>query len=103
MEENTRKKLNFTLGIFDEISEKIEIKIKEESEKCDIYGVGIYTDKFVIENFMTYPSKTLEERIQNVKKLSGVAFTFPVNTSNSTKVKEIIENAYKEYLQNNNK
>lgn len=100
MKEISKRKFNFTIGIFDGISEKIKLKIKEESNECETYGVGVYTDKFVIDNFMTYPSKALEIRQENVKKINGVDFTFSVNTSDASKVKKIIESEYQKYLQN---
>ncbi len=99
MEENI-KKIDFTIGIFDNITDKIKNKILEESTKCETYAVGVYTDKFIIENLMTYPSKNLEERINLAKNIEGVSFTFPVNTSNKEEVKKIIEEGYQKYLKN---
>ena len=99
MEENI-KKIDFTIGIFDNITDKIKNKIQEESSKCETYAVGVYTDKFVIENLMTYPLKTLEERISLAKNMEGVSFTFPVNTSNKEEIKKIIEESYQKYLEN---
>jgi len=100
MEEKIQKKLGFTIGIFDEISDNIKKKIYEESCKCETFGVGVYTDKFIIENFMTYPSKSLDERISIAKKIEGVDFTFIVDTADSSKVKVIIEDAYENYIKN---
>ena len=96
------KKLNFSIGVFDELSDNIKLKVNEESQKCKIYGVGVYTDRFIIDHLMTYPTNTLEERIKNVKALNGVDFVFPVDTSSPGKVKDIIENAYDEYLHQEN-
>ena len=92
------KKLNFSIGVFDELSDNIKVKMNEEAQKCKIYGVGVYTDRFIIEHLMTYPTNTLEERMKNVKELNGVDFIFPVDTSSPGRVKDIIENAYDKYL-----
>ena len=53
------KKLNFSIGVFDELSDNIKVKMNEEAQKCKIYGVGVYTDRFIIEHLMTYPTNTL--------------------------------------------
>ena len=101
MEETKKKELGFSIGIFDVITEKIENKISQESDNYEKYGVGIYTDNFVIENFMSMPAKKAKERIEMVKKIKGVDFTFLVDTYDVNKIKQIIENAYIEHLNNN--
>ena len=75
-----KRKLNFSIGIFDDISDSIIEKIKNESKNREIYGVGVYSDKIVIEEYFTYPMKNLEERMDNVKQIEGVDFVFPVDT-----------------------
>lgn len=95
------KRFNFSIGVFDELSDNIRGKMNEEAQKSKIYGVGVYTDRFIIEHLMTYPANTLKERMENVKKINGVDFTFPVDTSSPGRVKDIIENAYDEYMNGN--
>lgn len=36
-----KRKLNFSIGIFDDISSSIVEKIKNESKNSEIYGVGV--------------------------------------------------------------
>ena len=101
MERKNKKELGFTIGIFDQITDNIFKKIIQESCSCETYGVGIYTDEFIIENFMTYPSKSFKERVALVKSINEVNFTFLVDTTDSSIVKEIIKEAYNKYLKNN--
>lgn len=97
------KKIDFSIGIYDDISENIKSKIKRESQKCEIYGVGIYSDSIVIENFKTYPMKNAEERITQVKALKDVDFVFSVSDRDPKKVQEVAENAYRAYMEENKK
>lgn len=95
-----RRKIDFSIGIFDEISDGIKEKIKKEADKCELYGLGVYTDEVVIEEYMTYPVKTIEERMKLAKQLEGVDFVFPVNKSDAKEVKKIVEQACIERLKN---
>ena len=97
------KKIDFSIGIYDDISENIKSKIKRESQKCEIYGVGIYSDSIVIENFKTYPMKNAEERIAQVKALKDVDFVFSVSDRDPKKVQEVAEDAYRAYMEENKK
>ena len=98
MEKN--RKIDFSIGIFDEISEAIREKIKKESNNCELYGLGVYTDDVIIKEYMTYPTKNIEERMKLVKELEGVDFVFPVNNTDVKEVKKIIEQACIEILKN---
>lgn len=92
------RKIDFSIGIYDDISENIKSKIKRESQKCEIYGVGIYSDSIVIENFKTYPMKNAEERIAQVKALKDVDFVFLVESMNAEDIKRSVESACMEFL-----
>lgn len=96
-----KKEFSFSIGIFDYVTDNIKSKILEESNMCKIYGVGVYTDEFITKKFMTYPSKNTDERVLNAKNISGVDFTFLVDTSDVNEMKEIVKKAYNEYLKNN--
>ena len=100
MEKN--RKIDFSIGIFDEISENIKEKIKQESSNCEFYGVGVYTDEVVINEYMTYPTRKIEERMQLVKQIEGVDFVFQVNTTDAKEIKRIVEKECIEILKINN-
>ena len=63
------KKLDFSIGIFDNITDKIKKRIEKESNNCETYAVGIYTDEYIMENLLTYPSKTADERANIVNNI----------------------------------
>lgn len=94
------KKIDFSIGIFDEISDDIKEKIKKEASDCELYGLGIYTDEVVIEEYMTYPLKNIEERMKIAKQLEGVDFVFQVNKIDAKEVRKIVEQACIEILKN---
>ena len=94
------KKVDFSIGIFDEISETIKDKIKKESDNCEIYGLGVYTDEIIIQEYMTYPVKKIEERIKRAKELDVVDFVFTVNTTDTKEIKKIVEKAFIEAIKN---
>lgn len=100
MDEN-KKKLDFSIGIFDNITDKIKTKLIKDSNSCGTYAVGVYTDKYIIENLMTYPLKPLEERITIAQSLEGVDFVFIVDSSDRKEIKKIIEKKYEDYLKKN--
>ena len=56
----SKKKLDFCIGIFDNLTDKGIAKIKEDIQNCEIYGIGVYTDEVVINDFYTYPVNNLE-------------------------------------------
>lgn len=95
-----KRKIDFSIGIFDGISENIKEKIKKESSNCELYGVGVYTDEVVINEFGTYPMKNTEERMRLAKEIEGVKFVFPVKTTNVAELKEIIKQAYAKIIEN---
>ena len=95
-----KRKLNFSIGIFDDISDSIMKKIKNESKNCEIYGVGVYSDKIVIEEYFTYPMKNLEERMDNVKQIEGVDFVFPVDTIDIEEMKKIVQQECVKFIGN---
>ena len=95
-----KRKLNFSIGIFDDISNSIVEKIKNESKNSEIYGVGVYSDKIVIEEYFTYPMKNLEERMDNVKQIEGVDFVFPVDTIDIEEMKKIVQQECVKFLGN---
>ena len=93
-----KKKFDFSIGIFDNISENIKERIKQESENCEIYGVGVYTDEIVKNKYNTYPMKNVEERMNLAKKIDGVDFVFLVESTDINELKKIVENVLKERL-----
>lgn len=93
-----KKKFDFSIGIFDNISENIKERIKQESENCEIYGVGVYTDEIVKNKYNTYPMKSVEERMNFAKKIDGVDFVFLVESTDINELKKIVENVLKERL-----
>jgi len=93
-----KKKIDFSIGIFDNISENIKERIKQESENCEIYGVGVYTDEIVKNKYNTYPMKNVEERMNLAKKIDGVDFVFLVDSTDINELKKIVEKVWKERL-----
>lgn len=92
------KKIDFSIGIFDEISENIKKRIKQESNNCEIYGIGVYADEIVKNKYNTYPMKNEEERMRIAKNIEDVDFVFLVNSTNVDEIKKIVEKACKERL-----
>ena len=90
------KKIDFCIGIFDNLSENSLNKLKKDIDNCEIFGIGVYTEKVIIQEFFTKPVKKLEERLDAVKKIDGVDFVFPIQLGEC--IDEIAENAYNEYL-----
>ena len=99
MEKIFKKKIDFSIGIFDVISESIKEKVKQDANNCELYGLGVYTDEVVIDKYNTYPSKKFEKRMEQASKINGVDFVFKVNTTDVKELKKIVEQAYKEFLQ----
>lgn len=96
-----KKKIDFCIGIFDNLTEKGLEKIKEDINNCEIYGIGVYTDNVVVEDFYTYPVNSLEKRMDIARSIDGVKFVFPLDTSDSEKLKEIIKNVTIKFLNEN--
>ena len=95
-----QRKIDFSIGIFDKITDGIIEKIKREAEKCELYGVGVYTDEIIIKEYMTYPVNTTEQRMKLVRQIEGVDFVFKLNNTDTKEVKKIIEQACREALKN---
>ena len=96
-----KKKIDFCIGIFDDLSEKGLEKIKEDIRNCEIFGIGVYTEDVIIENFFTHPINSLEKRMEIAKNIDGVEFVFPLNTNDPEKLKEIIKSEYINFLDQN--
>lgn len=93
-----KKKIDFCIGIFDNLSETGLAKIKKDISNCEIFGIGVYTDRVVIENFYTHPINSIEKRIQIAKNIKGVKFVFTLDTNDPEKLKEIIKEETVKYL-----
>ena len=100
MEKN--KKIDFSIGIFDDISENIKKRVKKEADNCEIYGVGVYSDEIVKNEYKTCPIRSEEERMNLVKNLEGVDFIFFVDSIDVNEIKKIVEKACKGVLKNRN-
>lgn len=96
-----KKKIDFCIGIFDNLTENGLEKIKKDIENCEIYGIGVYTDRVVIDNFYTYPQNNLEKRMEIAKNINGVKFVFPIDSIEPNKIKEIVMNEYTKLLEQN--
>ncbi len=96
-----KKKIDFCIGIFDNLTENGLEKIKKDIENCEIYGIGVYTDRVVIDNFYTYPQNNLEKRMETAKNINGVKFVFPIDSIEPNKIKEIVMNEYTKLLEQN--
>lgn len=92
------RKIDFSIGIFDGISDNIRKKVKREASNCELYGLGIYSDEIVIEKYNTYPIRKTEERMKLAKQLEGVDFVFLVSDTDKEELKKNIEQACIEVL-----
>ena len=93
------KNYNYTMGIFDVICRAIRTKVKDEAKKNEVYGIGVYTDRYCEEELMTYPMKRTEERTEIARCLEGVDFVFPVDTKDVKQIEEVAQKAYLEYIE----
>lgn len=93
-----KKKIDFCIGIFDNLTENGIKKIKDDISKCEIYGIGVYTENVVKESFFTNPINSLEKRMEIAKKIEGVKFVFPLDTNDIEKIKEIVKQEAVKYL-----
>ena len=93
-----KKVIDFCIGIFDNLSEVSLEKLKHDINNCEIYGVGVYTDRIVIEEFKTYPINNVEKRMEIAKGIDGVKFVFELDTTDSKEIKEIIQNEAIKFL-----
>ncbi len=98
-----KKKLDFCIGIFDNLTDRGLAKIKDDIQNCEIYGIGVYTDEVVTNDFYTYPVNNLEKRMETAKNIEGVKFVFKLDTSDPVKLKEIIKNEATKYINDNKK
>ncbi len=97
-----KKKVDFCIGIFDNLTDEGLVKIKNDIKNCEIYGIGVYTDKIVIEDFFTYPINNLEKRMEIAKSIDGVRFVFPLDTNKPEELKEIIRKETIKIMEQNN-
>lgn len=93
-----KKKIDFCIGIFDNLTESGIKKIKDDISKCEIYGIGVYAEDVVKESFFTNPINSLEKRMEIAKKIEGVKFVFPLDTNDIEKIKEIVKQEAVKYL-----
>lgn len=96
------KKINFCIGIFDELSEKGLEKIKNEIANSEIYGIGVYTEKIVKEKFFTCPKNDLEKRMEFARNIEGVKFVFSIDTINPEELKKIVKNELMRFIETKN-
>ena len=103
----SKKKLDFCIGIFDNLTDKGIAKIKEDIQNCEIYGIGVYTDEMFEKVYGRKPLKPYAEREQMAKRMAtaenieGVKFVFKLDSSDSSKLKEIIKNETMKYINDN--
>ena len=73
-------------------------KLKKDINNCEIFGVGVYTEKVIIQEFFTKPVKKLEERLDAVKKIDGVDFVFVLDTNDPKEIKKIVQEEAMKYI-----
>lgn len=94
----SEKDYKLIIGIFDTISKEIRNRVLNKSEEGKPLGVGVYTDECCDTKLYTYPMKSLDHRMQIAQGLSGVAFTFPVDSLQPNEIEKAAEVAYEKYL-----
>lgn len=92
------KKIDFCIGIFDNLSERGLEKIEKEISNCEIFGIGVYTDDIVMKKFFTYPLNNLKRRMEIAQNIKGVKFIFPIDTNDPVKMREIIKKESMKFL-----
>lgn len=92
------KKIDSCIGIFDNLSENSLDKLKKDINNCEIFGVGVYTEKVIIQEFFTKPVKKLEERLDAVKNIDGVDFVFVLDTNDPKEIKKIVQEEAMKYI-----
>lgn len=97
-----KKKIDFSIGIFDNLTQKCIEKIRFDAKNCEIYGIGVYTDEVVVNDFYTYPTNDLTKRMEAAKNIEGVKFVFALNTVEPEKIKEIVKNEVNNFLKQKN-
>lgn len=93
-----KKEYEVVIGIFDTITKDIRKSVLENSKESKILGVGVYTDEYCESTFFSSPLKSTEHRMQIAQGLTGVRFTFPVNTSNPKEIEKLADEAYNDYI-----
>lgn len=96
-----KKKIDLCIGIFDNLSEKGIEKIKQDIDNSEVYGIGVYSDDVVVNDFYTFPRNDLEKRMNTAKSIEGVDFVFPLNTSDPIKLKEIVKRETMNFFKEN--
>lgn len=93
------KEYNVITGIFDIITKGIRRSVLEKSNGGKPLGIGVYTDEYCETTNFSRPMKPVEHRIEIAQGLAGVAFTFPANSRDFSKIEEVADEAYKKYLE----
>lgn len=93
-----KKLIDFCIGSFDNLSEKILESINNGIKNTEIYIVGVYTDRVIIEEFYTHPLNPFEKRIETVKNIPGVKLAIPLDTTDPEELKEIIKKETVKFL-----
>lgn len=93
-----KKKIDFCIGSFDNLSEEILEKINNDINNSEIYVVGVYTDRVLIQNFFTQPINNFEKRMETIKNIPGVKFAIELDTSDPDEIKEIIKKETVKFL-----
>ena len=90
---------NVITGIFDVITKRIRQSVLEKSQEGKPLGVGVYTDEYCENTNFSRPMKPVEHRIEIAQGLTGVAFTFQVNSKNPAEIEQAANYAYQKYIQ----
>lgn len=93
--EEEKKDYNYIVGIFDVMTKEIRNKISKKAEQKKPLGIGVYSDECCNTKLFTHPMKSENHRMDIASGLSGVNFTFLVDSLNPA---EIEENAKKAYI-----
>ena len=102
-QELNKKEFGYTIGIFDIICKDIRKKIKEQAQKDEAYGLGVYTDRYCENELMTLPMKTTEDRMEIAKCFEGVDFVFEVDSKNEQEIEDAAKSAYLDYIEKQKK
>ena len=98
----------YTTGVFDilrakdlqELDKKIQLSKEEGIEN---FGVGIYEDELCENLGFSTPLKSLEDRMNIMRYITGVDFVFPVKSLHEDILKESVREGYRNYQEGKNK
>lgn len=92
----------YSIGAYDILREEdlrdIDRQIQLSREQgIENFAIGVYDEELCQALGLNKPLKSLEDRLNIMKYISGVDFTFPVYTLEQKLIRERLKSAYEEF------